>query len=111
MFFICGIIVNDKNFIIRIIQSQQRFQRRLSELARELDVPLLRYPPTGRQWYAQHHPNDLFVDLMHLNRRGSALLAERMVVDLAALLQSGKLREPSLLGAAGRVLVPAEIEK
>ena len=60
------------------------FHRQLAELCAELDIPILRYDDT---WLAGRDPDALYCDPMHLNRRGAALLSERIAQDLIPLLR------------------------
>jgi len=66
-----------------------RFHEQLIGLCHRIDVPILCY---GTDWFGDRDPDALYYDLLHLNRRGAALLSERVGQDLSILMQSGRLR-------------------
>ena len=68
------------------------FQVRLADLAGRLDVPLLHY---DADWHAGFEPNEVFFDVLHVNRKGAALLSQRVGWDLHCLIERGELRAPS----------------
>ena len=68
-----------------------KFHDQLRDLCASLDIPLLHYDAT---WCGARNPNTLFCDPLHLNRRGAAVLSERVGRDVKELLESGRLRSP-----------------
>ena len=68
-----------------------RFHGKLRALCERMNIPLLRY---GINWAGGADPDTLFYDVLHLNRRGAALLSKLVGRDLNALIRCGTLRLP-----------------
>lgn len=76
------------------------FRRQLSDLCQRLNVPLLHY---DADWANGCDPDTLFYDVLHLNRRGAAILSERVGRDINDLIRSGRLRLPQSDTLGGHV--------
>ena len=69
------------------------FSRRLADLCREMDVPLLSYDTTC---FDVADPGCYFRDSMHLNAAGARVFSEIVGRDLQRLVGSGRLRMPEV---------------
>jgi hypothetical protein len=76
-------------------QAQSEFARRLDELARRMNLPVLRY---GNDWYSGFDAKEVYFDLAHVNFIGAHLLSQRVGEDLAALFRRGAIGEPYSVG-------------
>lgn len=72
-------------------EAHTRFHRQLAELCGQMKVPILQYTCDS---FSGYHPDDLFFNLTHLNRRGATLLSEKVGRDLHGLLAQARLHAP-----------------
>ena len=80
-------------------QVHSRFHRQLAVLCGTMNVPILQYTSDD---FPGYHPDDIFFNLTHLNRRGATLLSEMVGRDLRRLLGRGIIQAPREPPGRGR---------